>query len=304
MNYTDDMALRMTNDFIFHYVFGRPESVPVLLKLVNAVLVDAGSPPVVSLELRNPVSPRDARWAKETVLDVKAIDENHRQIDIEVQVVGNRYFVNRSLYYWARLYSDQLERGNQYHMIRPVVCINLLNFVLFPDTPEYHHHFIITDAKNPQRQLTEDLQLHFVELEKRSEQDVPLTWWAELIENAGLEGIDMQVLLSKDIALSKAYEDYERCTQDREMRELALARERYERDHRTDLAIALEEGLEAGMAKGHEEGKTAGKAEGKAEIARGMIARGMDKVTIADITGFSLQELAVLASSGPPPTAK
>jgi hypothetical protein len=47
--------------------------------------------------------------------------------------------------------------------------------------------------------------------------------------------------LSKDIALSKAYEDYERCTQNREMRDLALARERYERDHRTDLAIALEE---------------------------------------------------------------
>jgi hypothetical protein len=84
--------------------------------------------------------------------------------------------------------------------------------------------------------------LHFVELEKRSAKDVPLTWWTELIENAGIvEGVDMQVLLSKDIALSKAYEDYERCTQNREMRDLALARERYERDHRTDLAIALEE---------------------------------------------------------------
>jgi len=82
MNYANDMALRMTNDFIFHYVFGRPESVPVLLKLVNAVLVDAGSPSVVSLELRSPVSLRDARWAKETVLDIRAIDENRRQIDI------------------------------------------------------------------------------------------------------------------------------------------------------------------------------------------------------------------------------
>jgi len=290
MNYTDDMALHMTNDFVFHYVFGRPESVPLLLKLVNAVLVDAGSPPVVSLELRNPVSPRDARWAKETVLDVKAIDEKRRQIDIEVQVVGNRYFVNRSLYYWARLYSDQLEKGNQYRMIRPVVCINLLNFVLFPDTPEYHHHFIITDAKDPQRQLTEDLQLHFVELEKRSAEDVPLTWWAELIENAGIEGVDMQVLLSKDMALSKAYEDYERCTQDREMRELALSRERFERDHRTDLAIALEDGLEAGLAKGLEEGKV----EGKAEIVHGMLARGMDMATIAELTGLGVEYLDML----------
>ena len=33
----------------------------------------------------------------------------------------------------------------------------------------------------------------------------------------------MQVLLSKDMALSQAFEAYERCTQDREMRDLALA---------------------------------------------------------------------------------
>jgi len=117
-----------------------------------------------------------------------------------------------------------------------------------------------------------------------------------LIENAGIEWVDMQVLLSKDMALSKAYEDYERCTQNREMRDLALARERYERDHRTDLAIALEEGQEAGLAKGLAKGLEEGKTQGKSEIVRGMLARGIDMATIADSTGVPMEELAALAS--------
>jgi len=104
----------------------------------------------------------------------------------------------------------------------------------------------------------------------------------------------MQVLLSKDMALSKAYEDYEHCTQNREMRALALARARFERDHRTDLAIALEDGLEAGLAKGLEEGKVEGKAEGKAEVARVMIERGMDLTTIAELTGLGMEYLDTL----------
>ena len=43
MHYSEFMALRFTNDFVFRYVFGREESKPMLLDLVNAVLTDAGS---------------------------------------------------------------------------------------------------------------------------------------------------------------------------------------------------------------------------------------------------------------------
>lgn len=99
MSYTKSMPLGLTNDYIFRYVFGRKESTPMLLDLVNAVLSDSGSSPVVSLELQNPINTRDAYWAKETVLDIKALGEDRRLFDIEMQVSEDPNFVNRSLYY-------------------------------------------------------------------------------------------------------------------------------------------------------------------------------------------------------------
>jgi hypothetical protein len=53
---------------------------------------------VLSLELKNPVNLRDAFWAKESVLDICATGEDHRQFDIEMQMNNQRGFINRSLY--------------------------------------------------------------------------------------------------------------------------------------------------------------------------------------------------------------
>jgi predicted transposase/invertase (TIGR01784 family) len=254
MQYIEDMGLRFTNDFIFRYVLGREETKPLLLDLVNAVLEDAGCHPIISLDLRNPVNPRDASWAKETVLDIKAVGHDKRIFDIEMQVSCDRYFVNRSLYYWAHLYSRQLEKGHEYDELRPVICINLLDFDLFEGTTENHHRFMLTEVGRPELVLTEDLQIHFVELTKPSVRDTHLRLWTQLIGNAGKDGEDMHVLLSKDRVLSQVYAEFERCTQDQEIRELALARERFQLDQRSSLKAARLDGFEEGMEKGMEKG--------------------------------------------------
>ena len=185
MQYTEIMGLRFTNDFIFRYVLGREEAKPLLLDLVNAVLEDAGCQPIISLELRNPVNPRDASWSKETMLDIKAVGHDKRLFDIEMQVSGDRCFVNRSLFYWAQLYSRQLEKGHEYDELRPVICINLLDFDLFEDTAENHHRFMLTEAGNPELVMTDDLQIHFVELTKPSVRESHLKQWVQLIEKIG-----------------------------------------------------------------------------------------------------------------------
>lgn len=264
--------------------------------MVNAVLTDAGASPVLSLELQNPINPRDASWTKETVLDIRAVGEDRRQFDIEMQVSNNPYFANRSLFYWSQVYSHQLEKGNEYDELRPVVCINLLDFVLFTDTPESHHHFILTDARDPERQLTDDLHIHFVELCKDMDRDAPLKWWAEMFENAGREGADMKILLSRGMTFAKAYEDLEYCKQNREMRNLALSRYMFQLDQRSQLGYALRKGLE----EGKEEGKEKGKAEGKAEVVRRMMDHGMDLTAIADVTGLAMEELTLLSKESDP----
>ncbi|OHD24471.1 MAG: hypothetical protein A2Y38_07070 [Spirochaetes bacterium GWB1_59_5] len=291
MKYIDGMSLRLVNDYIFLYVFGREETKNLLLDLVNAVLVDAECQPVLSIELKNPVNLRDAYWAKETVLDIRATGEDHRQFDIEMQVNNQLGFVNRSLYYWAQLYSQQLEKGSTYGILRPVVAINLVDFVLFKETQENHHRFMISDVKNPDSVLTEDLQIHYVELTKASPRNTKLKQWISLLENAGKEGMDMKVLFSGDKLISAAYEQFEHCTQDENMRHLAQARERFQRDVANRLYTAEQEGLEKGMQKGIEAGMQQGMRQGievaKLEDARKLKSLGVSNEIIVQATGLS-----------------
>jgi len=284
MRYIEDMGLRLVNDFIFLYVFGRDEGNALLLDLVNAVLQDADRRPVRSLELKNPARRRDGFWARDSILDILAVADDGSQFDIEMQVSRHPAFINRSLYYWAETYAGQLTSGQEYTTLRPVVCINLIDFVLFPDSNENHHRFIITDARNPEYVLAEDLQIHFVELIKASPRNSYMSKWVTLLENIGMEGFDMSnVVFSGSKIFPEVYRLYERCTQDEQLRLQALARERFQRDRISDLAGARRDG----------------KAEGKTEVARRMLERGMTLDAIADITGLPLEELQILVGEHP-----
>jgi len=278
MKYIEGMSLRLVNDYIFLNVFGREETKNLLLDLVNAVLVDAECQPVLSIELKNPVNFRDAYWSKGTVLDILAMGEDHQQFDIEMQMNNQLGFVNRSLYYWAQLYSQQLEKGSEYGVLRPVIAINLVDFVLFKETQENHHRFMISDVKNPDSVLTEDLQIHFVELTKASPRDTRLKQWISLLENAGKEGMEMKVLFSGDKLITAAYEQFERCTQDEDMRRLALAREKFQRDVASRLSSAAKEGFEKGMQQGIENTKLE---------ARKLKSLGVSNDIIAEATGLA-----------------
>ncbi|MGM9759392.1 MAG: PD-(D/E)XK nuclease family transposase, partial [Parabacteroides sp.] len=64
------------------------------------------------------------------------------------------------------------------------------------------------------------------------------------------------------------------------------------------IKIGEERGLKVGKAEGikigEERGRKEGKAEGKTEMAAEMKRRGMDWVTIAEISGLSLEEVKAL----------
>ncbi len=84
----------------------------------------------------------------------------------------------------------------------------------------------------------------------------------------------MKVLVSKDRVLSQAYEEFERCTQDQEVRELAYARERFQLDLRSSLKVARQDGFEEGQK------------ESLRETALRMQAKGLAPDLIESITGI------------------
>ena len=82
-----------------------------------------------------------------------------------------------------------------------------------------------------------------------------------------------------------------------EMREYETSKMAY-RDIKNSVDTAKREGIEIGMAKGMEKGRAEGRAEGmnlrSLEIARKMLAKGMDEASIMDMTGLTAEEIKLL----------
>ena len=82
-----------------------------------------------------------------------------------------------------------------------------------------------------------------------------------------------------------------------ELREYEASKIAY-RDIKNSVDTAKREGIEIGMAKGMEKGRAEGIEEGMSqrslEIARKMLAKGMDEASIMDMTGLTAEEIKLL----------
>ncbi|WOZ84872.1 hypothetical protein KUA49_000175 [Segatella copri] len=82
-----------------------------------------------------------------------------------------------------------------------------------------------------------------------------------------------------------------------EMREYETSKMAY-RDIKNSVDTAKREGIEIGMEKGMKQGREEGRAEGmnlrSLEIARKMLAKGMDEASIMDMTGLTAEEIKLL----------
>ena len=69
------------------------------------------------------------------------------------------------LYTWSDIYQSQIQSGEQFSELRPVISIWMLTENLFPKSPAFHHHFQIVDQDN-QIRLSEQCSIHLLELDK------------------------------------------------------------------------------------------------------------------------------------------
>ncbi len=128
-------------DFVFKRIFGAEANHDILGSFLNAVFENAGQPLATQVELLNPFLEKDALTDKMSVLDIKARMETGTLINIEIWVRNEQNMAQRSWYYWAKLFEEQLRQGHVYQELHKTVTINVLSFVMMPGT-EFHTTFI------------------------------------------------------------------------------------------------------------------------------------------------------------------
>ncbi len=67
---------------------------------------------------------------------------NDREIDIEIQLSELKVWADRSLFYLAKMFTDQIKPGESYRVFKKCVSISILNFTLFPEEAEFREKAI------------------------------------------------------------------------------------------------------------------------------------------------------------------
>jgi len=271
------------NDYVFKRLFA--ESPELLLALINDLRPDL--PVITAVEVLNPTIEASELSGKYIILDVLARDADGHQYNVEMQVRRYNAWGQRSLYYLARMLSDQLDAGRDYRQLKAAVGIHLLDFDLFNADEKQQQQalwrFEMRDETQPEVKLGNELQLNIIELRKADrlahENDTLhdwITFFEHWQEDARMATID-------HTPIKQAVNRIRQLSADEEAKRLAFVRERALHDEASLMYDAREEGREEGRLKE------------KRDTARNMIAlSSLTDEEIATITGLSLVEVQQL----------
>ena len=243
---------RPTSDFVFRKLFGSEENKDLLISLINAVIQPMV--PIVDVVIKNPFNMASYEGAKESILDIKAVDENGVWYDIEMQILGHVFYGKRALYYAASTYVNQLEAGEDYSTLNTTIGIHFLGFNLFDDD-RVTHQFMFRDAETgTQHHELSYLQLYFVELGKFHKDWPELTtlldrWLAFMTHGERLHRKNLPAVLDSEPSVAKAVTELERLGSDPAMRAAYEGEERSRMASVAEIQYAVEQERKAKTAE-------------------------------------------------------
>jgi len=269
--------LDIKTDYAFKKVFGSENSKDILLDFLNAVL-DLKEP-ISDLSIEDPYNVPKLRGMKDTTVDVKATLQDRSQVIIEMQVLNHDSFESRILYNTAKNYSNQLEKGDNYGLLNPVIALTIVNFEMF-DFEKYKSSFKLFEKENF-TEYKDDIELVFIELPKFNksldECEGVEEKWIYFIKNARSLNV---VPNNINKALQKAFDIANTASLTKEELELQEKREDFLFIQRSSIEKAKREGREEGKEEGREEGKKEGRLLG---LREGVIAMYKCSIPIEEI---------------------
>jgi len=268
--------LDVKSDVVFKKIFGQH---PELIKsFLNGILPLPEDRLIESVTYLTPEQSPRIPSMKNTIVDVKCIDQKGRIFIVEMQLAWRASFKNRFLFGASKAYVQQMGARQAYESLCPVYGLAILN-KSFEKSEEWFHHYKLTNVKD-QDKFLEGLELIFIELEKFKPQTtehrkIGLLWLRFLKEAGELLSIPQEFKDNPDLAMAVELAQESAYTRaELDAYDYYLDAVRVEQAVRTDSYV---------------EGKAEGKAEGMIEVARKMIEKGRSVEEISEITGLSLQ---------------
>ena len=212
-------------------------------------------------------------------LNLKVAD---KLINVEIQLKGDNDYRDRTLFYWAKLYTSELKSGETYGQLKKTICINIINFNMF-DRSDYHTE-IVSSIKDTGEIFSDKFSIHFFELKKVGKEVNPNNrreLWMQFLNASSEEEFEVLKQTNVPIMNKAVYIIYD-LSEDTKIREMARLREKALHDEASALANAKNEGKAEGRAEGRAEGISIGEENAVNKMIEKMRKRGMSEDEIKE----------------------
>ncbi|MGL4761065.1 MAG: Rpn family recombination-promoting nuclease/putative transposase, partial [Sarcina sp.] len=201
--------IKPLNDFVFKKVFGEKGNEDILLSFINAVLKRTKKDSIVEIEIiDNKELTRELIEDRTGIIDVRAKTFNDEHIDIEVQLTDQGNMDKRTLFYWGKMYLENIKKGEDFKSLEKVITINILDFE-FLGTESYQSSFHLWEDIEKDYMLTDVVEIHFLELPKfrkkddKNYKDSSIERWLAFLEK-DIPETTLKELIELEPAIEKA----------------------------------------------------------------------------------------------------
>ena len=268
------------NDLIFKRIFA--DHPHLLLSFLNAIMpFEAGRRIEEIHYLPNEQVPH-AKGKKNSIVDVKCTDNEKNQFIVEMQMFWSEAFNNRMVFNAGKAYIRQLNKNEEYDILKPVYTLAIINDIFDHKTADFYHHYQIVNKENTE-EIIHGLEFVLVELPKFC----PQSWadrklavlWLRFLNEVGenLKSLPPELEANEDIRQAA-----ELC------QEAAFSQADLDIYDAYWDAVRIERTIKYSSLR---EGEAIGEQKKAVAIALKMLKKGMSIEDITDMTGLTKQQI-------------
>lgn len=159
----DNFIMMPTVDYCFKQLMTNPK----VRKGFIAALLKQDPESILETTLLPTIFERRYEDDKLSILDVRVMMADGTQVNLEVQVREFEYWDDRAMYYISQMFVEQIEKGDEYNLLKKCIHISILDFIHFPDDICYRT-IQFCDIKTG-KVYSDKMEFQFLELKKSNE---------------------------------------------------------------------------------------------------------------------------------------
>ena len=216
--------LQPKNDVVFKALFTRGKE-----SITKALIEDILKIKIHKLDLdKSKDLLNDNKKDKNGRLDLRAVLNDNIECDIEIQLSTHDKVLERFLYYWSKIYSANLEIGEEYSKLRQTISISIIivddEIKQFKEIAKACTKWQIREEEYRNIILTSYFQIVIIEVPKaikeyEKNKNNEVLQWMKFLDNP--EDMEVRKIMEENQDIKEAKEELDRISQDDILRRMA-----------------------------------------------------------------------------------